>query len=195
MRNAKNCAAGDGEMGQWLQALKQAAKDEARKSLPAVIRGPQEQRPRMDIYSPSDQPSHYAGQPYGVPASSELSPEQLSMIIAHAKLQGAREELERSRAHVDATHHAHADRMVQVALAAVNKPSSGETRYRGSAYDKRMRRSGEIKFALFVFAALGIAIFIFWVKDNIAEHQAAQSAATAQQSHRHYRRSEEWDDR
>jgi hypothetical protein len=182
-------------MGRYLQAIKQAAKDEARKSLPAVIRGEEVRSQQPQYYEPEQ--SHYAQQrSYGVPASSELSPEQLQMIIAHAKLQGAREELERSREHIDATHHASAERIHSLALAAINKEHKPfEIRYRGSAYDKRQRRAGELKSVLAIVALLAVLIFVFWVKDRIADYQGAQSATAAEQSHRHYKRSEEWDDR
>jgi hypothetical protein len=182
-------------MGQWLQALKQAAKDEARKSLPAVIRG-EEARPQQPQYYEPEQSQYARQRPYGVPASSDLSPEQLQMIIAHAKLQGAQEELERSRAHIDATHHASAERIHSLALAAINKEQKPlEIRYRGSAHDKKERRFAELKFAAAAVALLLLLIFIFWVKDHVADYQGAQSATAAQQSHRHYKRSEEWDDR
>jgi hypothetical protein len=168
-------------MGRYLQAIK----NEARKSLPAVIRGPDEARPS------SPQPYYEERRPYDQGPPGEMTRADFQAALEQAR----RNERSEMIAHLNAAHHTHADRLAQVALAAVNKPSGGEMRYRGSAYDKRMRRGGELKFVLFCLTLLAALIFIFWIKDHIADYQAAQSAATTQQSHRHYRRSEEWDDR
>lgn len=175
-------------MGRYLQAIK----NEARKQLPAVIRGEERRDPPV-------QPSYEEYRPpqsYGSPASSDLSPEQLQMIIAHARLQGAREEIEKSRAELHAAHHAGAERIHSLALAAINKKTDPvEIRYRGSAHDKKERRFAELKFATLIAAIILALILIFWVKDQVNSYADGWNHPPTVTQHKHYERHESWDDR
>lgn len=165
-------------MGRYLQAIK----NEAIKSLPAPLRGDRQELPPPPVQPYYDE--YRPPQTYGQPGSGELSPQQLQMIIAHAKLQGASEALNDAHARIEAAHHAGADRIQALALAAINRDNN--IRYRGSAYDKRKRRMSEMKFLAIVFLTLGLCVLIAYMRTE---------PTPAPVMHKHYQHYESYDDR
>jgi hypothetical protein len=152
-------------MGRWLEAVKSEI------GLPAR----RDERPSQDDRG-SPVPFYGENGP-----GAGLSRAELQALLQAAALQGAEKARREALDRETAAHHAHSERMMQVALAAVNRESG--TRYRGSAYDKRMRRRGELRFVLFILGGLVLAIFIAWVHDGGA----------AGGNYKHYERYERYD--
>lgn len=176
-------------MGRYLQAFKEEGR-----ALVGRRSATQSEQPPPQPYCEERRPQHYHDQ--------EPTGQMTRGDFQAALEQARRQEREDMIARMDASHHAHADRLAQVALAAVNRQNTPvEIRYRGSAYDKKERRFGELKFALIAVAILAALVFIFWVKDQIASYTDPSPGyvAHAPMNHpnrpAHYKHSEEWDDR
>jgi hypothetical protein len=163
-------------------------------------RGEQELLPPPQRVYDQEQPQpYYDHAPQQQHIGGALTPETLQTILHAAKLQGMVEERQRSQDRETEAHNRHADRMHQAHLAIIDKINSGGGQGGGAegigAYWKYLRRKAELAiwWACVCLVALLVGAIIAWLADNGSQYHSYAPAVSSQ--HKHWKRTEEYDDR